>query len=221
MFSARFKNRADAGKQLSQALPAIDRQSTLVAALPRGGVPVAAQICRARGLPLELIMVRKIGAPGQRELAVGAVVDSGRADVLVNADVAAAFSLTQEDVEKLGRNELPELARRRKAYMGDREPSMIKDKTIIVVDDGVATGASLRAALLSLRRRQAERIVVAVPIAPPQTAELLEQEADMLVCLARPQPFHSVGTHYADFRQVDDDEVIETLRELSAEPSVD
>ena len=159
--------------------------------------------------------MRKIGAPDQRELAVAAVVDGERMDLVVNEDVLAALGLSDEYVRAEARHEVEEIERRRQAYVGGREPVRVAGRTAIVVDDGIATGASVRAALRAVRRREPRRLVLAVPVAPLETVELLRREVDEVVCLATPFPFGAIGAFYADFRQVSDDEVRELLAQAA------
>jgi putative phosphoribosyl transferase len=209
-----FKDRKDAGRQLAAALRPPEAGESIVVALPRGGVPVAAEICRLHDLPIDLALVRKIGAPGQPELALGAVVNGDAHHIVVNADVAALFGLGHGDVERLGQAELDEISRRRKLFLGDTKPLAVAGKTVIVVDDGVATGASMRAAMASLARRGAARIVLALPVAPADTLKSLAGDADETVCLATPSPFMSVGYYYGDFSQIGEDEVVAIVEDL-------
>ncbi len=206
-----FKDRADAGQRLARALPPLDPDQTVVMALPRGGVPVAAEICAARGLPLDLVLVRKIGAPGQPELAVGAVTDGPDPHVTVNVDVAHAFGLSRTDVESMGKTLLPEIDRRRKAYLAGRTSLDLAGKTVVVVDDGVATGATLLASLTALKARDPARIIVALPVGPSDFRERLGGLADQVVCLRDLYPIGAVGGAYRQFSQVDDDTVRDLL----------
>jgi putative phosphoribosyl transferase len=206
-----FHDRRDAGRQLAAALGRLRSEAPLVLALPRGGVPVAFEVARALRAPLDLILVRKIGAPWQPELAAGAVVDGERMDLVVNEEVVAALGLSAVELRQQAEAEVREIERRRRAYLGDREPLAIAGRTVVVVDDGIATGASVRAALRAVHRRGPRWLVLAVPVAPPETVAELESEVDELVCLATPSGFAAVGQFYADFRQVDDAEVRELL----------
>lgn len=210
-----FKDRSDAGKQLAAALPRLEPSEAVVIALPRGGVPVAAEICAAQGLPLDLAFVRKIGAPGQPELAVGAVTDGADPHVTVNEDVARAFHLTRQDVEAMGRALLPEIERRRQTYFPNRQQLALKNKTLVVVDDGVATGATLRASLAALKARDPARLIVALPVGPRDLADRIGGLADTIICLRDLGPLGAVGGAYRAFPQVDDDTVRATIERCS------
>ena len=183
----------------------------MVLALPRGGVPVAAEIAHSAGVPLDLLLVRKIGAPGNEEFAIGAVVDGNNPEIVVNKDAAAHFGLTEADVREMGASGLREIERRRQLYLKGRSPLEVKGKTAIVVDDGIATGASIKAALRALARRDPARIILAVPVAPGDVLVELLGDTDSIVCLETPSPFLAVGAHYRDFPQVDDAAVIAAL----------
>lgn len=204
-----IKDRRAAGRALAEALESHAGSDAIVLALPRGGVPVAFEIAEALGLGLDLLLVRKLGTPGQPELAMGAIA-SGGARVL-NPDIVAALSIDDATIDTTERQERHELERREHAYRGDQPPPPIKGRTVIIVDDGLATGATMRAAIAALRALQPGRIVVAVPVAPPDTIGALEQEADEVVCLATPWPFGAIGQFYRDFGQVSDDEVRDLL----------
>ncbi|GAB4354805.1 MAG: hypothetical protein Kow0026_13650 [Oricola sp.] len=208
----RFRDRAEAGRLLLERLADTETENTVVIALPRGGLPVAAEIAEGLGVPLDVILVRKVGAPMQPELAVGAVTDGEEMQVTINEDIKAELGLTDEEIEDLARRQLPEIERRRAAYYEGRKPTPLAGKTVIVVDDGVATGATVNSALRLIRKQKPARLVLALPVAPPDALARLEQHADEVVCLSTPAPFYAVGAHYADFSQVDDAEVIETLR---------
>jgi predicted phosphoribosyltransferase len=206
-----FRDRTDAGRQLAAALHRFRGSDPVVLALPRGGVPVAFEVAVALAAPLDLVLVRKIGAPWQPELAVAAVVDGERMEIVVNEDVVEALSLPEDYVQQKAKREVEEIERRRKAYLGGRERARIAGRTAIVVDDGIATGATVRAALRAVRRQQPSHLVLAVPVAPLDTVDSLRSEVDELVCLSTPFPFGAIGPFYADFRQVSDDEVRELL----------
>jgi putative phosphoribosyl transferase len=176
-----------------------------VLGLPRGGVPVAFEVAQALGAPLDVFMVRKLGVPGHEELALGAIASGGvRA---LNLDVLAAIGISGDQVEAVAARELAELERREVSYRGDRPPLPVDGRVAIVVDDGLATGATMRAAAHALRRRGASRIVVAVPIAPAQTCQSLRRDAEEVVCALTPEPFTAVGRWYQDFAPVSDEEV--------------
>ncbi len=214
-------NRAAAGQALGKALAAYaERDDVIVLALPRGGVPVAFEAAQALKAPLDLMLVRKLGTPGQRELAMGAIA-SGGARVL-NKDVIDALSINQDTIDAVAQDEQEELERRQHAYRGDRPLPEIQGRCIILVDDGVATGATMRAALAALRQQQPARMVVAVPVAPADTVRQLRSEADEVVCLETPRPFTAIGRWYQDFPQLTDDEVRELLArawEQATEPA--
>lgn len=213
-----FRDRIDAGRKLAAALDDMKDEDVVVYALPRGGVPVAAEVARARGWPLDLLLVRKIGAPGHAELALAAVVDGEQPDIAVNGDVAALYGLGDNDVKDMARPHLAEIERRRALYLGDRPPVRAAGRTALVVDDGIATGASVMAALKALARRHPARIVLAVPVAPPDTLARLRPLADGIVCLESPDRFYAVGAHYQSFAQVSDDEVVAIMQALASEP---
>jgi putative phosphoribosyl transferase len=190
-----------------------DRFDPIVLALPRGGVPVAFEVAKALRAPLDLLMVRKIGAPGREEFGIGAVVDGSDPQIVLNEEAIRIIGPPEGYVEAETRRQLQEIERRRRLYMGGRRPLPVKGRTVIVVDDGVATGGTVRAALKALIRAGAGRIVLALPVAPLDTLEELRGEADEVVCLSTPEPFWAVGLHYADFSQTSDEEVIQLLEE--------
>ena len=196
---------------LAERLPVADPDNTIVVALPRGGLPVATEIAARHGLPLDVALVRKVGVPRQPELALAAVSDGEEMTLVVNEDVASGLRMKRDEIEVLARRELPELARRRKLYCGDRPALPVEGRTVIVVDDGVATGATARLALRLIRSRGARRIVLALPVAPPDTLTELAREADEVVCLETPRHFISVGSYYSDFHQVSDGEAVRIL----------
>ncbi|WP_347258351.1 phosphoribosyltransferase [Methylocaldum sp.] len=213
-----FENRTDAGRKLAEALGAYaGRSDLIVLALPRGGVPVAYEVARALKAPLDLLIVRKLGTPGNPELAMGAIA-SGGASVL-NRDVVSIYRISDEVIENAAAKERQELERRERLYRGDRPYPDIENRCIIVVDDGIATGATMRAGLAALRQRNPSCIVVAVPLAPVDTVERLRAEVDEVVCLMTPEPFFAVGQGYRDFSQTTDDEVREILTRAWGETS--
>ena len=202
----RFRNRAEAGRALAaQLVGYAGRDDVLVLGLPRGGVPVAAEVARALGAPLDVFLVRKLGVPGREELAFGAIA-SGGARVL-NRDVVATLGIDAEAVEEVVARERTELERRAAAYRGTAEPPDVRGRVVILVDDGLATGASMRAAVEAVRGLGPARVVVAVPVAAPQTCEELAPAVDEIVCLLTPEPFFAVGMWYADFSETTDDQV--------------
>lgn len=206
-----FENRSQAGRRLAEAL--VDRrgEGTIVLALPRGGVPVAAEVADALDAPLDLVMVRKIGAPGHPEYGIGAIVDGNDPQIVVDEATARMAGADAAYLEDAKRRELAEIERRRRAYLGDRPPLDVAGRTVVVVDDGIATGSTAKAALLALKKAGAARLVLAVPVAPIETVEALRAHADEIVALATPSPFHAVGLHYQDFDQTTDEEVVEAL----------
>jgi putative phosphoribosyl transferase len=207
-----FADRAAAGRALAERLMEMHlKPPVVVFALPRGGVPVGAVIARALEAPLDLLIVRKIGLPWQPELAVAALVDGEPPDLVVDHEVQRLFGVSRADIDAQARSESAEIARRRALYLGGRAPLPTTGATAVVVDDGIATGTSMRAALRALRRRRPARLVLAVPVAPSDTLDRLRHEVDDVVCLASPEPFRAVGLHYVDFHQVGDAEVLAAL----------
>ena len=180
----------------------------VVLALPRGGVPVAAEIARALKAPLDLLLVRKIGAPWQPELAVAAVVDGQPPDIVIDDEMLAWAGVDAAYVDAQAQQALAEIERRRRLYLRGRAPLSVEGATVILVDDGIATGTSVRAALQALRRRRPARLVLAVPVAPSEALARLRSDVDEIVCLAEPFPFHAIGLHYRDFHQLSDAEVL-------------
>jgi putative phosphoribosyl transferase len=206
-----FANRRDAGAALGAVLRPMGLVDPVVLALPRGGVPVAAEVARALHAPLDLLLVRKIGAPFNPELAVAAVVDAAEDDLVVDAGLAHEIGMTSADVQARATEQRAEIARRRALYLGGRARVPLAGRTVVVVDDGIATGTTVRAALKGLRRAGPAAVVLAVPVAPADTAAALAHEVDRLVVLHRPEPFRAVGLHYADFAQTSDAEVVALL----------
>lgn len=196
---------------LADELAAREYDNPVVLALPRGGVPVGAEVAKALDAPLDLVLVRKIGVPWQPELALAAVVDGPHPEVVVNDDVWRAAHVSDEEFEKLKAREMKEIDRRRRAYLADRERVAIEGATVIVVDDGIATGATVRAALKALRRGKPKKLVLAVPVAPPDTVAGLRREVDEVVCLQTPEPFYAIGLFYENFTQMSDQDVVAVL----------
>jgi predicted phosphoribosyltransferase len=213
---ARFPDRAAAGRLLGPRVAQLGLPDPVVYALPRGGVPVAAEVAAALGAPLDLVLVRKIGAPGQKELALGAVVDGDAPEAVLNEEVVAATGATEAFIAAARARELAEIERRRLRYLGGRARQDPKGRNVVVVDDGLATGATARAALHALRRQGAARLVLAVPVAPPGTAEALRGEADALVCLRTADLPFGIGAFYDDFHQLTDAEVVALLGRAQA-----
>jgi putative phosphoribosyl transferase len=210
-----FENRLQAGQELAEALEEYaGRGDVVVLGLPRGGVPVAMEVARKLRAPLDVFLVRKLGVPGHEELAMGAIASGG---VLVrNEDIIASLNISEADIERVAQDETEELKRRERAYRGDRAPVQLAGKTVILVDDGLATGASMRAAVEAVRHHDPAQVVVAVPTAPPDTKEALKTDADDVVCVETPRPFGGVGRWYRDFAQTNDEEVRELLEEAYA-----
>jgi putative phosphoribosyl transferase len=214
-----FDDRAAAGRELAQRLAERGYADPVVLALPRGGLPVAAEVARVLGAPLDLVLVRKIGLPEQPELAVGAVVDGERPELVLNEALRGLVAPAR--LAELEAQQLREIERRRRLYLGARGRVPLAGRTAIVVDDGLATGATARAALHALRRQQPARLVLAVPVAPPDTLAALAAEADELVCLETPDPFYALGQFYADFRQLDDADVQRILADVPPPAAAD
>lgn len=206
-----FEDRIEAGRKLAGALSGYrGRSDVVVLGLPRGGVPVAAEVARAVGAPLDVFVVRKLGVPYQPELAFGALSSGGTC--VFNDDVLRQAHLSEDQVQQVVAAETAELHRREEAYRGERPPVPLEGQVVIVVDDGLATGASMRAAVRGLRQRAPSQVVVAIPVAPAVTCHALEEEADKVVCLQTPEWFRSVGEHYLDFAATTDDEVRHLLQ---------
>ena len=213
-----FRNRQHAGELLSAQLSAYRSQpKTLVLALPRGGVPVAAVLARGLGLPLDVFPVRKLGAPGQPEFAMGAIAVNGL--VVLHRNAIARLQVPQSTLDAVIAREHEELLRQERAYRDPRPPLILAGKTAILVDDGLATGYTMLAAIRAVREQHPARIVVAVPVAPSETVELLRPEADEVVCVHTPREFFAIGQFYEDFTQTTDDQVREALRELAIGPA--
>jgi predicted phosphoribosyltransferase len=206
-----FIDRMDAGRRLAKALAHYTAQRPVVLALPRGGVPVAAEVATVLDAPLDLILVRKIGVPFQPELAMGAVVDGGKPVIVRNEDVISLTGVSEREFNATCDQQLAEIERRRKLYLGNRPHPQIAGLTVIVVDDGIATGATTRAALQAIRMRKPSKLVLAVPVAPTESLKELRGEADEIICLEDYEDFGAIGLFYSDFRQVSDTEVIEIL----------
>jgi predicted phosphoribosyltransferase len=211
----RFPNRSEAGRMLAQQLAKYaNRPDVIVLALPRGGVPVAYEVARALNAPLDVFLVRKLGIPGYEELAMGAIASGGVR--VLNDQLVRALAIPDYVIEAVAQWEGKELARRERAYRGDRSPPDVRGRTVILVDDGLATGATMLAAVRALRQQQPGRIVVAVPTASPETCELLKTEADEVICAITPEPFRAVGFWYDNFSQTTDEEVRDLLARSAA-----
>ena len=210
LFHARFKNREEAAKKLAGKLSEYCGKNPVILAIPRGGVVIAYEIAKALNAPLDLIIPRKIGAPGNPELAIGAVTEDGT--TILNQRLIDDIGISKGYIELEKANQIQEIKRRIKAYRGDAPPLSLEGKTIIVVDDGIATGATVKAAIYSIRKQKPSAIVVAVPVAPPDTVKELRREVDNLVCSVVFEPFFAIGQFYEEFSQVSDEEVISLLR---------
>jgi predicted phosphoribosyltransferase len=206
-----FANRSDAGRKLAQALLRYKDQEPVILALLRGGVPVAAEVAAALDAPLDLILVRKIGVPAQPELAMGAVANGGAPLVVRNDDVIRMAGVEEAEFETIRERELAEIERRRRLYLGSRACVDVAGRVAIVIDDGIATGATTRAALRATRIRKPGKLVLAVPVAPTDTLAAMRQEADDVICLEDHEFFGAIGFYYADFRQLSDREVKDTV----------
>lgn len=210
-----FRDRAEAGRHLLSRLGAYQgRPDVLVLGLPRGGIPVAYEVARGLGAPLDVFVVRKLGVPGQEELAMGAIATGGVR--IVNRDVVDALHIPPDVVDRAAAEEARELERREQSYRGERPKPQVAGKTVILVDDGLATGSTMRAAVAALRQQGPARIVVAVPVAAPSTCQELRREVDEIVCFATPEPFMAVGRFYDDFAQTTDEEVTGLLASARA-----
>jgi len=211
-----FRDRADAGRQLALPLSIYaDRPDLLVLALPRGGVPVAFEVALALHAPLDVFIVRKLGFPGHEELAIGAIATGGVR--VLDEEVIKTFGIPPAVIDQVTATELRELERREKQYRDGRPPPAVAGHTVILIDDGLATGSTMRAAVRALRKEGAKTIVVAVPVSPPETCDSLREEVDDIVCAVTPEPFRAVGLWYADFSQTTDEEVRELLERAARE----
>jgi putative phosphoribosyl transferase len=209
-----FRNRTEAGQLLAKRLTTYaNRSDVLVLALPRGGVPVAYEVATALNVPLDICLVRKLGLPGNKELAMGAIAMGGV--MVLNDEVVRSLNISQATIEKVAASEQEELERRDRAYRGDRPPPDVRGRMIILIDDGIATGSTLRAAIATLKQQQPQSIIVAVPVAPLSTYNELKAEVDKVVSLVTPESFYSISVWYDDFTQTTDEEV----RTLLATPT--
>lgn len=206
-----FRDRRDAGEKLAYKLAAYaNRDDVLVLALPRGGVPVAYEVAKRLNAPLDVFLVRKLGVPGHEELAMGAIASGGTR--VLNQDVVGPLRIGEETIEDVARVEQIELERREREYRGSRQISSVAGRTVILIDDGLATGATMRAAVAALRQQGPKELIVAVPVSSPETCAELRDEADEVVCAVTPRPFYGVGMWYSDFSQTTDEEVSRLLR---------
>jgi putative phosphoribosyl transferase len=210
-----FRDRADAGRQLAERLTHYANDpAVVVLALPRGGVPVAAEVAARLQAPLDVWLARKLGVPGHEELALGAIASGGVR--VLQADVVRSAGVTDAQIEQLTAREQGEVARREALYRAGRPALELRDRVVMLIDDGLATGATMRAAILALRQCQPARLVVAVPVASPEICDEIGRLVDEMLCLATPRPFYAVGAWYDDFTQTSDDEVRELLRQATA-----
>lgn len=207
-----FENREEAGDKLAAVLEEMDLSDPVILALPRGGVPVAAKVATALKAPLDLVLVRKIGVPFQPELALAAVVDGGDPEIVINDEIARMTSITKSDINELARTEFDEIERRRALYLENQPHVKLEGKTLVIVDDGIATGATVKAAIHALKRKNPKGLIVAVPVAPTETIKNLESEVTNIVCLKTPEPFLAIGRHYREFHQLCDEEVISIMK---------
>ena len=211
-----FSDRRDAGQRLAAELKGRALPDPVVLALPRGGVPVAYEVASALHAPMDVLLVRKLGAPGQEEFGIGAVVDGAHPQIVLNAEAIEGLHVSPAYIEAERDRQLAEIERRRQLYSGNARAMDVEGHTAVVVDDGVATGGTLLVALYALERVSPLRIVVAVPVAPPDTLEKLAMHADDVVCLSTPADFRAVGQYYMDFEQTSDEEVISLLADQRA-----
>lgn len=213
-----FQNRVEAGRKLAKSLVDWKGRRPVILALPRGGVPVAAEIARALDGELDLLLVRKIGTPGQPEVAMGAIAEGDPSLVIRNEAVIVSAGVSQSAFDRACSAERTELERRRKRYLQDRSRVPLAGRVVIIVDDGIATGATMLAAIRSVRAAEPSKLVLAVPVAPSDTLEALRPEVDAIVCLDTPRVFGAIGMFYCDFGQVADEEVIAILDRVPAAP---
>ena len=205
-----FKDREEAGRILANRLTKYADQKPIVLGLPRGGVPVAFEVAKALKAPLDVFVVRKLGTPGQEELAMGAIASGGVR--VLNTPVIEALGISEDEIETETRKERAEAERRERLYRGNRPPLNVEERTVILVDDGIATGSTIKAGIAALKQLKVGRIVVAVPVAPTSTIEELKMEADEVVCVSTPEPFFAIGLWYEEFPQTTDEEVRELLK---------
>jgi putative phosphoribosyl transferase len=206
-----FRDRQEAGEKLGASLEPLQLQDPIVLALPRGGVPVGAEVAKILKAPLDLVIVRKVGAPGNPELAVAAIVDGDPPDVVLNREIVEAYALGDSALRVLISQERPELERRRTVYRGKGLPLSVAGKTVVIVDDGAATGTTMKVAIRALKRRSPRKIIVALPVAPPEIVDELAQEADLTICLNQPARFRALSYYYGNFPQLSDSDVLDVI----------
>jgi putative phosphoribosyl transferase len=215
-----FRDRREAGRELARRLQKYaGRQDLIVLGIPRGGVPVAFEVASALKAPLDIFVSRKLGVPGQEELAFGAVASGGTR--ILDEEIVSAVGISEAEIERIAARETQELLRREQVFRAGRPPLDLAGKTVVLVDDGIATGASIRVAIAALRQRRTAEIVVAAPVVPLSTYERLRRESDDVICVHTPKSFYAIGEFYDDFSQVTDEEVIELLRQASSKNSKD
>lgn len=215
---ALFKDRVDAGRKLAKELSKYaNRPDVLILALPRGGVPVAFEVAKELNVKMDVFIVRKLGVPGNEELAMGAIASDNIR--VLNDDVIRSFHISEQVIDSVAANELSEIKRRERTYRGDRPKPEISGSTIILIDDGLATGATMRAAAAALKTKNPAKIVVAVPTAAPDTCRFFEKKVDEVICVATPEPFYGVGAWYENFSQTADKEVCELLDKARSLPA--
>ncbi|HEY9646323.1 MAG TPA: phosphoribosyltransferase [Chroococcidiopsis sp.] len=215
---ARFQDRTDAGKQLAKLLKRYaNRPDVLVLGLPRGGLPVAYEVAQSLNVSLDICLVRKLGVPGHRELAMGAIAADGVR--VLNYDIISWLGIPSKTIDDVAARELKELQRRDRLYRGTRPQPQIGDRTVILVDDGMATGATMRAAIAVLQRERPAHLVVAVPVAPPEVCDTCREEVDEVVCLIQPEAFYAIGVWYENFAQLTDQQVHEILARCDRQPA--
>lgn len=213
-----FKDRNDAGRKLAEKLRSYQHENPIVLAIPRGGVVLGYEVAKALKAPLDIIITRKLGAPGQPELGIGAIAPNGIR--VLNTEVIQWLGVSQDELEAITQREQQELNRRLQRYRGDRPMPDIQERTVILIDDGLATGITARASIQALKQMQPRKLVLAVPVSSPETADALRPEVDELVCLETPPDFFAVGAHYQEFEQVTDQEVIDLLARARQEIQV-
>jgi putative phosphoribosyl transferase len=210
-----FADREEAGRQLAEAVTQLALDNPVILALPRGGVPVGFEVAKALSAPLDMLLVRKIGAPGHEEYGIGALVDGASPQVVIDEVAARMVGADQAYIDRKVAEQLQEIERRRAAYRTG-PPASLESRNIVLVDDGIATGGTVRAALRALAKVGAKQVVLAVPLAPPDVLPEMRTLCDEVVCLSSPEPFHAVGAHYRDFSQTDDRQVIDLLERAKA-----
>lgn len=215
-----FRNRREAGRRLAQAVLHLKDTNPVVLALPRGGVPVGFEVARLLGTDLDILLVRKIGAPGHEELGLGAIVDGANPQIVLNDEIVRTTGATPAYIETEVARQLAELERRRTAYRGGAKHVSLKGRAVIVVDDGIATGGTVKAAVQGLRLTSPARLILAIPVAPVESLAALRPLCDEVICLMRPSPFYAVSAHYLDFSQTTDDEVCQLLKSASHTPAM-